>query len=80
MSTRNAFALPSALLLTVALLSTGCATKSEPLPPLVEKPIKLSDVPPSLQQIDSRPSELYLLRVSNWLQRVQALSSGETQK
>lgn len=67
-----------ALLMLVSLV--GCAAPSPATPPVIAAPVKLTPLPLSVQKIDSTPSQDYSRRVSNWLSKVEGLSSGETPK
>lgn len=67
--------------LTISLLLAGCAASSKNTQaPVVSEGFRLTPLPPSVQQIDSTPSVTYLQKVSNWLSKVEGLSSGETPK
>lgn len=68
------------LALLTGLTLSGCAANSPPSPPVIGSPVKLTPLPASVRGIDSRSSEPYLLKASNWKQRVERLSSGETPK
>lgn len=66
----------AAMLLTIS----GCATKSPPTPPEVVAPVKLTPLPASIKSIDSKPSVVYLQKLSSFRAKVEQSLSDETPK
>lgn len=80
MTTPNKLLPPKLVLLLTLLLLTGCASKSPPSPPEVVRSPILAPLPPSVTQIDSKPSEAYTRKVSTYLSKAEASLSGATSK
>ncbi|MDF3019356.1 MAG: hypothetical protein K0Q92_659 [Steroidobacteraceae bacterium] len=77
---RNVSLRSMALAGLMPLLLAACATNSQPTPPVVVEPVKLTPLPASVREIDSRSSEAYLQKASSWRQKVERLFSDETPK
>lgn len=74
---------PNSKIVTVllTLMLSACATSSPPSqPPVVVYQVKLTPLPESVRNIDSRSSHPYLQRASDWLKRVDESLSIETSK
>lgn len=64
--------------LLMLLLLSACAASSPPSPPVIAKQPEATPLPASVSRIDPQSSQIWLLKVETYLQKVDGLSKAET--